>query len=235
LGTADEPLKLPDLLAVMAHELKSPVVTIQATAQSLRAGYFGELSPEQHEGVATLLRNSQYLEDILQGFIDLSMIELDALEFRGARVDLAREVVAEVLASHVYQANLKAMPMVTACADVPPIVGDANLLRIALGNLISNAIKYGQAGSEIRVGVSRDGDHATLSVHNQGVGISEDDIDTRLFGRFQRLRQAGTEGVKGSGLGLYLCKRIVEAQGGRIEAESRPGVYAEFRIRLKLA
>jgi signal transduction histidine kinase len=232
---ADEASKLPDLLAVMAHELKSPAATIHTTAQSLRAGYFGELSPEQHEGVATLLRNSQYLEDILQGYIDLSMIELDALEFRGVRVDLARDVVAEVLVSHGYQARLKAMPIVTACAEVPPIIGDANLLRIALGNLISNAIKYGRAGSEIRVRVSRDGDHAILSVHNEGVGISRGDIDTRLFGRFQRLRQAGTEGVKGSGLGLYLCKRIVEAHGGGIEVDSRPGVHAEFRIRLKLA
>jgi two-component system, OmpR family, sensor histidine kinase MtrB len=219
----------------MAHELMSPVVTIQTTAQCLRAGYFGELSPEQQEGVATLLRNCQYLEDMLQGYVDLSMIELDALDFRGARVDLAREVVAEVLASHGYQANLKAMPIVTACAEVPPIIGDASLLRIVLGNLISNAIKYGQAGSEIRVGVSRDGDHATLSVYNHGVGISQGDIDTRLFGRFQRLRHAGTEGVKGSGIGLYLCKRIVEAHGGRIEADSVPGVYAEFRIRLNLA
>ena len=82
--------------------------------------------------------------------------------------------------------------------------------------------------TEIKISVSeRDGD-ALFSVYNSGVGISKEDMETKLFSKFGRLRQKGTEGVKGSGLGLYICKKIIEKHNGKMWAESVVGEYVNF-------
>jgi signal transduction histidine kinase len=125
------------------------------------------------------------------------------------------------------------MRIVVDRSAAPTILGDAGLLRIATNNLLNNAIKYGTPGSDVRVGVALRDDWALLTVHNIGPGISAKDVEHRLFKRFERLKQKGTEGVKGSGLGLYICKQIVERHGGEISVISDAESYVEFRIALK--
>jgi signal transduction histidine kinase len=112
------------------------------------------------------------------------------------------------------------------------VYDDPNLLRIVITNLINNAIKYGMSGTEIEITLGEEEGNYLFSIHNEGVGISRDDIDKRLFKKFSRLRQTGTEGVKGSGLGLYICKKIVEKHSGKIWVESEPGRGATFYFTL---
>ena len=112
------------------------------------------------------------------------------------------------------------------------VAGDPRLLRIVFNNLINNAIKYGRAGTPIEVKFYRSGAQAVFSVRNEGIGIPANDM-ARLFRRFGRLRQPGSEGIKGSGLGLYLCHRIVALLGGSIEVKSEAGKYAEFHVSLQ--
>lgn len=227
--------KMLDLMAMLAHELQSPVATIHTTADTLHGGYFGALTPEQKAGVETILRNCAYLEDMVCCYIDLSRIETGALEFLPRPVDLIEHVVNPVLAEPEYRENLKKMPVVCRFSPVQLVSGDARLLRIVLNNLLNNAVKYGRAGSTIEVSVASDGEAVAVAVRNEGVGISPEDIERRLFRPFQRLRQPGTEGVKGSGLGLHICRRIVEMHGGAIEARCDADVFVEFRFTLKHA
>lgn len=227
--------KLLDLIGIVAHELKSPVATIHTTVDTLHGGYFGELTLEQLKGLETVIRNCQYLEDIIRCFSDLSQIELGSVEFKQAAIDLVNDVVETIVRIPEYQCNLKGMRIVRAYSDVPPVLGDARLLRIVFNNILNNAVKYGNPDSDIIVKVASDGDFALVTIYNEGPGMTPEDIENRLFKRFERLRQTGTEGVKGSGLGLYICKQIVEKHGGRIEAHSDPESFAEFRVALKLA
>lgn len=227
-GTA----KMLDLMAIVSHELKSPLATVQTTAETLHRGYFGQLAPEHKKIVETILRNCAYLEDVIRSYIDLSKMELDGLAAFTREIRLGADVVREVLADPEAKDNLKGMTIVEEIVDDPVLHGDPELLKIVVRNLVNNAIKYGREGTPVKVRLERRDGEAVLSVLNEGVGIPPEDIENRLFKRFERLRQKGTEGVKGSGLGLYICKTIVDKHGGRIWAESEPGSWAKFSLAL---
>lgn len=231
---ADGTAKMLDLMAVVSHELKSPLATVQTTAKTLYRGYFGELAPEQMRIIETILRNCAYLEDVIRSYIDLSKMELDGLAAFQREIRLGADVVREVLEEPEAKDDLKRMTVVAEIVEDPVLHGDPELLKIVVRNLVNNALKYGKEGTAVRVRLEARGGEAVLSVHNEGVGIPPEEIDRRLFKRFERLRQKGTEGVKGSGLGLYICKTIVEKHGGRIWAESEPGAWARLSVALPI-
>ncbi|MEK7745531.1 MAG: ATP-binding protein, partial [Elusimicrobiota bacterium] len=119
--------------------------------------------------------------------------------------------------------------------DIPSeemrVRGGVDLLRIALRNLLHNAVKYGFEGTEIRVRARVSAGWLEVSVRNAGVG-SRPEEKGKLFRKFSRLRQAGTEKTRGSGLGLYLSWLIAQRHGGSLSAESESGKWAEFTLRL---
>jgi two-component system sensor histidine kinase/response regulator len=229
-GTA----KMLDLMAIVSHELRSPLATVQTTAETLHRGYFGRLAPEQMKIVETILRNCAYLEDVIRSYIDLSKMELDGLAAFGREIRLGADVVSEILEAAEVKDSFKGMTVVAETVDDPVLNGDPELLKIVARNLVNNAVKYGKEGTPVKVRLEARGGEVILSVFNEGVGISPEDIKNRLFKRFERLRQKGTEGVKGSGLGLYICKKIVEKHKGRIWAESEPGAWVRFSVALPL-
>jgi len=115
--------------------------------------------------------------------------------------------------------------------DLPPrlpmVQADPIRIERILHNLLENAVKYSPRGGEIRVLANRDGNHLVIGVRDQGVGISQAD-QTKLFIPFERLENRGLEEVKGAGLGLMVCRRLVEAHGGRIWVESQPSRGSTF-------
>lgn len=225
--------KMLDLMAIVSHELKSPLAAVQTTAATLHRGYFGKLEPEQQRIVETIIRNCSYLEDIIRSYIDLSKMELDGLEAFKERVPFASAVVAEALNAPGLRDNVRRMEIAAELEGDPVVHGDPALLKILVGNLVNNAIKYGLEGTQVRLKLQVKNGELLFSVRNEGVGIPKEDMP-RLFKRFERLKQKGTEGVKGSGLGLYICKTIVDKHRGRIWAESQPGRWAEFFVALPL-
>lgn len=227
--------KMIDLLAIVSHELKSPLATVQTTAETLYRGYFGKLEPAQQKIVETILRNCAYLEDVIRSYIDLSKMEIDDLASFQKEMRIGAEAVAETTAVPEIKDNLRRMPIVVEVKEDPPVLGDSQLLKIVVRNLVNNAIKYGREGTPVQVTLERKGGEAVLTVRNEGVGISPEDIQNRLFKKFERLKQKGTEGVKGSGLGLYICKKIVDKHGGRIWAEGEQGSWIAFHVALPVA
>ncbi len=216
--------------ALLAHEFRSPLASIRTTAETLSKGYCGPLSPVQSEAVESIERNCGYLDDVLTCVGDLHDLEDPGGPARQDNVELA-EVLESVLSREEYRNNRKNMSFDLSLGAPVIVAGDPRLMRIVFDNLISNAIKYGRAGTPIRIKVWQAGARIVLAVRNEGIGIPAADMD-RLFRPFGRLRQPGSEGVKGSGLGLYLCLRIVALLSGSIEVQSEPGEYAEFRVTL---
>ncbi|OHD63956.1 MAG: hypothetical protein A2176_15145 [Spirochaetes bacterium RBG_13_51_14] len=217
-----------DLMAIVSHEMKSPVSAVHTTAETLYRGYLGNLDPEQQKTVEKILRNCQYLEDIIRNYIDLSKMDLDNLASFTKKIDLVGDVIQPVIDIPENKDNLKHMTIVADFAVRPLVTGDPILLNIVVSNLINNAIKYGKPDTPVTVRLCEDDANYIVSIRNEGVGISKEDIEQRLFKKFSRLKQKGTEGVKGSGLGLYICKKIIEKHQGRIRVESEPGEYTTF-------
>ena len=223
-----------DEAAILAHEFRSPLASLRTTAETLRKGYYGELTPTQQAAVESIERNSGYLQDTINCVGH--MYELENKPIAGVQevVDLLAEVVEPILARPEYRDNRKGMSLTLHAPEPLRVIGHWGLLRIVLKNLINNAIKYGRRDTAIQIRVEQAGRQAMLSVRKEGLGIPAADRG-RLFQRFGRLRLPGSEGIKGSGLGLYLCRRIIELFGGSIEVRSEPGQYAEFRVFLTRA
>ncbi len=224
--------RMLDLMSIVSHELKSPISVVHTTAETLYKGYFGKLDAEQQKTMETILRNCQYLEDIIRNYLDLSKMELNDIQSYQEKIRLAEEVLDPVINIPEHLNNMKHMKIVTDYSVKPEILGDPNLLKIVITNLINNAIKYGRPDTEIKISLYEDTDNYFISIYNEGVGISKEDLEERVFKRFVRLKQKGTEGVKGSGLGLYISKTIIEKHDGKIWAESEPGAWIKFTFSL---
>ena len=219
-----------DLMAIVSHELRSPVSVVQTTAETLYGGYLGNLEPQQQQIVEKIIRNCHYLEDIIRSYIDLAKVELDNIESFFEEIDLVADIIRPVVDIPEHNDNDRRMPVITEMPDSLTVSADPNLIKIVATNLINNAIKYGKDGTNIIVSLSEDENSARFSVFNEGVGIPAEAINTTLFNKFVRLKQKGTEGVKGTGLGLYMCKKIVEKHKGSISVESQEGSWVKFTV-----
>lgn len=218
-----------EMLSFVSHELKNPLASIVMDARILTGGYLGEISPRQTEVVERMARKSRYLLALLRDYLDLARI--DGPEFSlsiAPGVDLVAEVIepaAELVASELEDRGSRLV------RDLPPgpipVSCDAGLLRIVVANLLGNAAKYGNPGGEVRVTARREATAFSVSVWNEGPGLPESERP-RLFRKFSRLDTEELRDRRGSGLGLYTCRRIVELHGGRIRAASEPGKWAEF-------
>jgi signal transduction histidine kinase len=216
-----------EMLSFVSHELKSPLNSMIFGTASLRDGHLGPLNEEQKKTLTTVLKNTEYLEEMVVRYLNLSRIEKGELDVHKRNVDLSRDVLAPLLPA--IQAQLQAVNM--NLENLVPekffLPADPGLLRVVLENLLSNGAKYGREGGRIEVGAVREGSETRIWVKNDGDGIPPEDLG-RLFQKFVRLAGAPGHQRKGTGLGLFICREIIAKHGGRIWAESQPGKWAKF-------
>lgn len=162
------------------------------------------------------------------------------LEFAAPAEAVREPVDLEALAQDAIQA-LEADRLVAgvgitlqAAEAAAAVLGDAAALRRALLNLLSNALKYGRRGSEVRVSLARDGEDVLIEVADQGIGIPESER-VRIFEPFYRGREAVVAQIRGNGLGLSLVRRIAAAHGGSVGVTSVHGEGSRFTLRLRAA
>ncbi len=215
-----------EFLANMSHELRTPLNAIIGFTELLCDGKVGPLQPQQIEFLGDVLSSSRHLLGLINDILDLSKIEAGKMEFHPHVVDpatVAREV-CDVLRSLAANRRIT-VSLATACGTV---FTDPAKLKQVLYNYLSNAIKFTAEGGRVELRVTAEGSDAfRIEVRDNGIGIRAEDIG-RLFVEFQQLDIGAAKRYGGTGLGLALTKRIVEAQGGRVGVESAPGVGSTF-------
>jgi len=221
-----------EMLGFVSHELKSPIASAIFGVSSLRDGYFGAIQPGQADTLESIERNLEHLNEMIQRYLTLSRIEQGDLACRPRRIGFRKMVLDPSMDQVARQAAAAGL---TVCCDVPEdlvVEGDPDLLRIVMDNLLSNALKYGRSGTEVRVGHARlaDGAHA-FSVRNEGRGIPADQMPY-LFRKFSRLDVAEAAHRRGTGLGLFITREIVELHGGRVRVESAENECTTFVVEL---
>jgi len=232
LRAANEALKVAnrnymEMLGFVTHELKSPLASVTMNLDTLKKGLVGGLNEKQAHVLRSIIRNVNYFEEMIKNYLDLSRIEKGELQVEKRTIDLRSDVVDPVVAN--LQDQFDAKKMVVA-VDIPPgatLNADPDLLKIVYDNLLSNAAKYGAEGGRVDVGFEESAEQLRLNVRNEGKGIRPDRLG-QLFRKFSRLPEEAQAKQKGTGLGLFISREIVEKHGGAIRAESEPDRWADF-------
>ncbi len=211
-----EKQRFVSFLAVVAHDLKSPLGVSQAAISGILGGYLGQLNEQQRDMLERINRRLEGLSALVDDLIDIPLIETGHLVHEMKEMSLADAVMTSVNEYRPSAAE-KGLWLEAVVPDgLPMIYGSARRISQVLNNLLSNAIKYSEHGG-ILVRASEEDDLVRISVSDTGIGILPQD-QPRLFEDFFRGKNVGT--VKGTGLGLSICRRIIEAHGGKIWAES---------------
>ncbi len=212
-------------VSVISHELKTPVALIKGYAGTLRRPDAAWDPETLADGLAVIEEEADRLNALIDNLLDASRIQAGVFKLERSEVDLprlAKKVVEGFrwqTARHEFELDFP--------DDLPLALADEARIRQVLDNLVSNAIKYSPQGGLIRIGGWRDGSDVTMFVADQGIGIPPGE-QGRLFDSFYRVDSGLRRQTKGTGLGLYLCKSIVDAHGGRIWLRSEPGQGATF-------
>ena len=219
------------LLGMAAHDLRNPLASIRGLAEFLCEGVVGKLTPEQLDLVGTIHTASKQMLELVNELLDVATIDAGELKIHLELADLT-----EIVEKSVYLANIEATGKQTKIEIVPhdrppPHRIDPNKIRQVVDNLLSNAVKFSPPGSTITVEVEAVAGSIVVSVRDQGPGIPEADRD-KLFKDFGRTSARPTGGEKSTGLGLAICRKIVDAHHGTITAENLPGRGCVFRVSL---
>jgi PAS domain S-box-containing protein len=217
-----------EFLANMSHELRTPLNSIIGFADLLYDGEVTPGTPEHREYLGDILKSGRHLLQLINDVLDLAKIESGKMEFRPERVDLPRVIreVLDVLRSIASENQIHIGCEVSPLVD--ELVTDPARLKQVLYNYLSNALKFTPSGGQVTVRVLGPSDTwVTIEVEDSGTGIAEADL-SRLFIEFEQLDHGSAKKYAGTGLGLALTKRIVEAQGGSVGVRSQEGKGSTF-------
>jgi signal transduction histidine kinase len=220
-----------EFLALTTHDLRSPLTVISGVISFFTSGRLGELSPEQKNMVSMMERNTQSLIELVNDLLDASKLESGTMRLDMASIDL-HGVLDELRETMEPLAKEKGIELVEALPkDLPPVEADRTKLRRIIVNLLSNALKFTQKGGRVEVRAERQGERVCVSVSDTGVGIAPEDV-ARLFDKYEQARSRATRGEKGTGLGLYITRQLVELHRGEIKVESELGNGSTFSFTL---
>jgi signal transduction histidine kinase len=217
-----------EFVANMSHELRTPLNSVIGFAQLMATGKAGPIAEHHKEYLGDILTSSRHLLQLINDVLDLAKVESGKMEIRAEPIDPAKIVgeVRDILRGLAGERRTKVDIDVT---DAPrEVVLDPPKFKQVLYNYLSNAIKFTPDGGTVTVRVAAEGpDFVRIDVTDTGIGVKKDDLH-RLFVEFQQLDASTSKRYAGTGLGLAVTKRIVEAQGGRVLVRSVAGSGSTF-------
>jgi PAS domain S-box-containing protein len=231
--TADKELeRMRDaFVATVSHELRTPLTSI--------SGFIEMLQDEEH-GIGSsgrtyldvIRRSTDRLHQLVEDLLLVAQIEAHRIDLKRAPFDLAAVTERAVEAARP-AASEKRVRVEIDAGDVPTILGDERRIAQVIDNLLSNAVKFSNDGGCVRVELRGNGDHASIAVADDGIGIPADE-QGHVFSRFYRAQAASELAVPGTGLGLAITRALVDQHGGTIDLESRDGEGTRVTVTLPL-
>ena len=218
-----------NFISMVSHEMRRPLIDVQEYLEVVVGGITGELTPQQKEMLEKASGQINILLVLIKDWLDMSRIEagrmlenlesLDLSQILHKTVDLLREKIK----------NKKITLEVSISSHLPLIKGEKLSIERVFTNLICNAIDYNREEGKISVKAKEEGEYVVIEVSDTGIGISQKDIPF-IFDEFFRVKNRKTQHITGSGLGLSIVKKIVEAHGGSIEVRSEEGKGSTFIV-----
>lgn len=236
-----------DFMAMLVHDLRSPLIGVKSVIELLQDNGKGTILNDDHfELLNAAHASAKKLLELISDFLDLSKYEAGTIPFEGSTVPIARFVdpVLSQMDIQFRQRNVKLVNMIQG--DLPDVFVDPAKTEQVVMNLLSNALKFTKSGGTITLEArpqtaevttasgQKAKQYVRISITDNGVGIPSEELSS-LFERYKQTSSARITKQKGTGLGLVICKRIVEAQGGSVTAKSEPGKRTTFSFTLPVA
>ena len=224
------------ILSTVTHELKTPLTSIVGYIDQMltHKEKVGQLNERQERCLERVKNNSRRLEELIDDLLDISRIEAGGLSLNSAELDVQQEVEEVLRSMH----NLISEKQLRVLQNIPTGLGRVKADRIRFNqvvtNLISNACKYSPKGATVAISAMENDGMMRFDVSDTGIGISEVD-QSQLFTKFFRSNNFSTRQVSGSGLGLFISRHLVEAQGGQMWVQSEEGKGSTFSFTLPRA
>jgi PAS domain S-box-containing protein len=220
-----------EFVSLASHQLRTPATAVKNFIGLLKEGYVGKLNNEQLQYLNLAYESNESQLEIVNNLLYVARTDADEVKLNFMQTDLV-DVVRTNLQEHM--SVLEARRQIITL-DIPSrpvrVRADRQYMLMAVDNLISNASKYTPDKGEVHISVTSTREHCTISVQDTGVGIAEDDFD-KLFRKFVRVPNSLSTVRGGSGIGLYLIKRIVDLHNGTIDVQSEPNKGTTFTITL---
>lgn len=216
-----------EMVRMTSHDLKNPLQAAMANLELLRDDLGGSASHDAEESMQVIAKQLERMNRIINGTLDLERIRSGTMSKDACRasdiivsaVDELRQMAADNRISLTY----------TIADDTPDFLADPEQIRRTLVNLIENAVKFTSPGGQVCVSAEGQGGMVVMAVEDNGIGIPPE-LQSRVFDRFFRGQQTGTEHISGSGLGLSLVKAVVDNHGGKVWLESQVGAGTTFYV-----
>ena len=208
-------------LSHVSHELRSPLAVVHQFASLLVDGVGGPLTPDQEEILVVLMRNVGQLRVMIDDLLEVTRADSGRLEVTCLPLSLD-DVLTEATAGYIWIAKNSRISLFLDYEDLPIVVADAQRLREVIANLLDNALRFTPEGGQVSVEAVPQGEFVCVTVRDTGRGIRPEHMD-RIFERFFQVDQRDKESRSGLGLGLPICRELVERQGGLIWATSELG------------
>ena len=216
-----------DFTAMIAHDLRSPLNNVMGVSELMTESAFGPVTDEQKKWLRKVGETVRQLVNLVNDFLDVSKLEAGNIDLHLEPIDIS-QLFDAVLSNYQFVAKDREIFLrKKIAATAQPLRGDKRRLEQVLSNLVGNALKFTPSAGEIELGADWGRSEVVLWVKDTGVGISSSEIGG-LFQKYKQAASARSSEQKGTGLGLVICKMIVEAHGGKIWAESEEGKGAKF-------
>lgn len=217
-----------EFVSLVSHQIRAPLTNMSGSVQRMRSSC-GSINQTCTRMFAILEQQTARLNRLVQDVLNASRLESGDLSIQPEPISIL-PVVGQVV-EQVRARNNERVIQEPIKPGLPMVFADRDRVAEILANLLDNADKYSPPESKIEVGVSADQVGVTVSVRDSGTGLPPGDLD-RLFDKFYRIDGSDSQTAYGYGLGLYVCRRLVEAQGGHIWAENHPDGGAVFSFTL---
>jgi len=241
LKRANKRLKVLDkmkseFVSIASHQLRSPLTSIRGYTSMLLEGSYGAIPTRAQEALERISESSKYMVNSVEDYLNVSRIESGNMKYEMSDFNL--KDTASTVVDELRQTAMQKGLLLTFRSDITSkgiVNADIGKTRQALHNLINNSLKYTERGSiVVSVGENKAAKKIFVTISDTGIGMSEDTLDS-LFAKFSRAKDANKTNISGTGLGLYVAKKMIEEMGGTITAQSDgPGKGSAFILKLPL-
>jgi signal transduction histidine kinase len=223
-------------VSMVAHEVKSPLAAAEGWLNLILSGVLKNDAAQERKMIERSVLRVKTLRTMVAELLNLTAIQTGNFTLHRAPVEPGPLVAAvvEALRERAAERRITLAVEGAAAGEVPAVLADREALAMIVSNLVENAVKYGRDGGRAEVRLAHDGPYVSVSVRDDGIGISPED-QARVFDEFYRARTEQTASITGTGLGLSLVKRLAEMHEGTVRLESSPGEGSTFTVSIPAA